>query len=63
MMLLRVALYAVLSLISAAFVYPYWWMFVSSFRDTQATMVAQRRRTEILRRARRHRKVGTAAMG
>jgi len=37
--LLRIGAYAFLTLTSLAFVYPYWWMLVSSFRDTQATMV------------------------
>lgn len=38
--LARFGAYAFLTLTSLAFIYPYWWMVVSSFRDTQATMVA-----------------------
>jgi ABC-type glycerol-3-phosphate transport system permease component len=37
---LQIAAYGFLTLTSLAFIYPYWWMLVSSFRDTQATMVA-----------------------
>ncbi len=36
----RFGAYAFLTVTSLAFIYPYWWMVVSSFRDTQASMVA-----------------------